>query len=259
MMQKLFHYASPQTFYPLAGKLWPLFAILGTCLTVWGLWLGMFVAPTDFQQGEGYRIIFVHVPVSWMSMVIYLAMAFWALLGMTFNTRLSGMMCQALAPTGAIFAFLSLWTGALWGKPMWGAWWVWDARLTSELILFFLYLGYIALTSAIDDPRRADKAGGILALVGALNVPVIYFSVKWWNTLHQGASVSLTKGSSMAQIMLEAMLIMGIACWMYAIAMALYRVRSIILVRERHAQWVADLPEVKAKLRHQAQTLEAQS
>ena len=259
MMQKLFHYASPQTFYPLAGKLWPLFAMLGTGLTGWGLWLGMFVAPTDFQQGEGYRIIFVHVPVSWMSMVIYLAMAFWALLGMTFNTRLSGMMCQALAPTGAIFAFLSLWTGALWGKPMWGAWWVWDARLTSELILFFLYLGYIALTSAIDDPRRADKAGGILAVVGALNVPVIYFSVKWWNTLHQGASVSLTKGSSMAQIMLEAMLIMGVAFWMYAIAMALYRVRSIILVRERHAQWVADLPEVKAKVSQQAQALEAQS
>jgi heme exporter protein C len=183
-----------------------------------------------------------------MSMVIYLAMAFWALLGLTFNTRLSGMMTKALAPTGAICAFLSLWTGALWGKPMWGTWWVWDARLTSELILFFLYLGHIALTNAIDDPRRADKAGGILALVGALNVPVIYFSVKWWNTLHQGASVSLTKGSSMAQVMLEAMLIMGIAFWMYAVAMALYRVRSIILVRERHTQWVAELPEVKAQM-----------
>ncbi len=248
MIQKLFIYASPQNFYPLAGRLWPLFAFLATALSVWGLWLGMFVAPTDFQQGEGYRIIFVHVPVSWMSMVIYLAMAFWALLGLTFNTRLSGMMTQALAPTGAIFAFLSLWTGALWGKPMWGAWWVWDARLTSELILFFLYLGHIALTSAIDDPRRADKAGGVLALVGALNVPVIYFSVKWWNTLHQGASVSLTKGSSMAQVMLEAMLIMGVAFWMFAVAMALYRVRSIILVRERHAQWVADLPEVKAQM-----------
>jgi len=247
MIHKLFFYASPQNFYPLAGKLWPFFAALATALTVWGLWLGMFVAPTDFQQGEGYRIIFVHVPVSWMSMVIYLAMAFWALLGLTFNTRLSGMMTQALAPTGAIFAFLSLWTGALWGKPMWGAWWVWDARLTSELILFFLYLGHIALTSAIDDPRRADKAGGILALVGALNVPVIYFSVKRWNTLHQGASVSLTKGSSMAQVMLEAMLIMGVAFWMYAVALALYRVRSIILIRERHTQWVADLPEVRAQ------------
>ena len=248
MIQKLFFYASPQNFYPLAGKLWPVFASLATGLTVWGLWLGMFVAPTDFQQGQGYRIIFVHVPASWMSMVIYLAMAFWALLGLTFNTRLSGMMTKALAPTGAICAFLSLWTGALWGKPMWGTWWVWDARLTSELILFFLYLGHIALTNAIDDPRRADKAGGILALVGALNVPVIYFSVKWWNTLHQGASVSLTKGSSMAEVMLEAMLIMGVAFWMYAVAMALYRVRSIILVRERHTQWVAELPEVKAQM-----------
>ena len=185
-------------------------------------------------------------------MVIYLAMAFWALLGLTFNTRLSGMMTKALAPTGAICAFLSLWTGALWGKPMWGTWWVWDARLTSELILFFLYLGHIALTNAIDDPRRADKAGGILALVGALNVPVIYFSVKWWNTLHQGASVSLTKGSSMAEVMLEAMLIMGVAFWMYAVAMALYRVRSIILVRERHTQWVAELPEVKAQMMKKA-------
>jgi len=213
------------------------------------LWLGFFVAPTDFQQGQGYRIIFVHVPVSWMSMIIYLAMAFWAFLGLTFNTRLSGMMCRALAPTGAICAFLSLWTGALWGKPMWGAWWVWDARLTSELILFFLYLGYIALTNAIDDTRRADKAGGILALVGALNVPVIYFSVKWWNTLHQGASVSLTQGSKMAEIMLQAMLIMAVAFWLYAIAIALYRVRSMILMRERHAQWVADLPEIKAQFK----------
>jgi len=244
--KSLFYFSSPQRFYPVAGKSWPWFAVMASALAVWGLWLGMFVAPTDFQQGEGYRIIFVHVPVSWMSMIIYLAMAFWALVGFTFNTRLSGMMCSALAPTGAICAFLSLWTGALWGKPMWGTWWVWDARLTSELILFFLYLGYIALTNAIDDPRRADKAGGILALVGALNVPVIYFSVKWWNTLHQGASVSVTNGSSMDRTMLDAMLIMAVAFWLYAIAMTLYRVRNIILARERHTQWVADLPEMKA-------------
>ena len=249
MNKIFFHYAAPQNFYGLAGRLWPWVAALACALAVWGLWLGFFVAPTDFQQGQGYRIIFVHVPVSWMSMIIYLAMAFWAFLGLTFNTRLSGMMCRALAPTGAICAFLSLWTGALWGKPMWGTWWVWDARLTSELILFFLYLGYIALTNAIDDTRRADKAGGILALVGALNVPVIYFSVKWWNTLHQGASVSLTQGSKMAEIMLHAMLIMAVAFWLYAIAIALYRVRSMILMRERHAQWVADLPEIKAQLK----------
>jgi heme exporter protein C len=140
-----------------------------------------------------------------------------------------------------MFTFLSLWTGALWGKPMWGTWWVWDARLTSELILFFLYMGYIALTSAIDDPRRADRAGGLLALVGAVNVPIIYFSVKWWNTLHQGASVSVTKGSSMAQTMLWAMLLMALAFWAYSIAMALYRVRGIILQRERHARWVQEM------------------
>jgi heme exporter protein C len=233
-----FKFASPQNFYPLAGRLWPLFAVLSAALTVAGLWLGFFVAPTDAQQGEGYRIIFVHVPASWMSMFIYLVMAGWAGLGLVFNTRLSGMMASALAPTGAMFAFLSLWTGALWGKPMWGAWWVWDARLTSELILLFLYLGFMALQAAIDDPRRADKAGAVLALVGAVNVPIIYFSVKWWNTLHQGASVSLTRSPSMAKTMLLGMLVMGLAFWMYSIAAALARVRCIILERERHTDWV---------------------
>ena len=236
-----YHFASPPTFYGLAGRLWPWAAALASVLCLYGLWMGFFVAPTDFQQGEGYRIIFVHVPASWMSMVIYMAMAFWSLLSLSFNSRLSAMMTRALAPTGALFAFLSLWTGALWGKPMWGAWWVWDARLTSELILLFLYLGYMGLTSAIDDPRRADKAGGVLALVGAINVPIIYFSVQWWNTLHQGASVSLTKGSSMAQTMLTAMLIMSLAFWLYAIAIALYRVRSIILEREKHTDWARQL------------------
>ena len=172
-------------------------------------------------------------------MFIYLVMAFWAGLGLAFNFRLSGMMAQALATTGAMFAFLSLWTGALWGKPMWGAWWVWDARLTSELILLFLYVGFIALQSAIDDPRRADKAGAILALVGVVNVPIIYFSVKWWNTLHQGSSVNLTK-SSMATTMLWGMLLCALACWMYAIAVALMRVRRIILERERETAWVRE-------------------
>ena len=163
-----FKYASPQNFYPMAGKLIPWFWVLAAVFGSAGLYLGFLVAPTDAQQGEGYRIIFLHVPASWMSMFIYLVMAFWAALGLAFNTRLSGMMATALAPTGALFAFLSLWTGALWGKPMWGAWWVWDARLTSELILLFLYIGFIALQSAIDDPRRADTAGAILALVGVV-------------------------------------------------------------------------------------------
>jgi len=233
-----FRYASPQSFYPLAGRMIPWFWGLTAIFLIAGLWIGFFVAPTDAQQGEGYRIIFVHVPASWMSMFIYLVMAFWAGLGLALNTRLSAMMAQALAPTGALMAFLSLWTGALWGKPMWGTYWVWDARLTSELILFFLYIGFIALQAAIDDPRRADKAGAILALVGVVNIPIIYFSVQWWNTLHQGASVSITKGSSMAETMLWGMLLMALAFWMYSIAVALMRVRAIILERERHSEWV---------------------
>lgn len=232
-----FRFASPPNFYHLAGRLWPYFAALAAVLTLVGLWIGFFVAPIDAQQGQGYRIIFVHVPTSQMSMLIYLVMAGWAAWGLAFNTRLSGMMAAALAPTGALFAFLSLVTGSLWGKPMWGTWWVWDARLTSELILFFLYLGFMALQASIDDPRRADKACAILAVVGAVNVPIIYFSVYWWNTLHQGASVSL-KGASMATPMLMGMLIMVLAFWMYAITLSLLRVRSIILDRERHTDWV---------------------
>jgi len=237
-------YAAPQRLYALAGRIYPLAFLVAAVLTAVGLYLGFWIAPADFQQGQAYRIIFVHVPASWMSMVIYVAMAFWAWLGLSFKTRVSGMMTQALAPTGALFCFLSLWTGALWGKPMWGAWWVWDARLTSELILLFLYLGYIALTRAIDDPRRADRAGAVVALVGVVNVPIIYFSVKWWNTLHQGASVSLTKSPSMAAVMLWAMLVMTLAFWAYAVGMAFYRVRQTILEREQDAAWVGELKEI---------------
>lgn len=232
-----FHFAAPSTFYPLAGRLGPLFMLLAALLAAVGLFIGFFIAPTDAQQGEGYRIIFVHVPASWMAMFIYCVMAFWAAVGLAFNIRLAAMMATALAPTGAMFAALSLATGALWGKPMWGAWWVWDARLTSTLILLFLYLGFMALQAAIDEPRRADKAGAILALVGVVNVPIIYFSVRWWNTLHQGASVAVGK-SSMAQTMLWAMLLMALAFWMYAIAVSLSRVRSIILEREAQTEWV---------------------
>lgn len=233
-----FHYAAPQNFFSLSAKCWPWLAGLATLLCAIGLWLGLAVAPIDAQQGEGYRIIFVHVPASWMSMVIYLAMGFWSVMALTFKTRLSGMMTQALAPTGAIFAALSLWTGALWGKPMWGTWWVWDARLTSELILFFLYIGYMALTAAIDDVKRAERAGSLIAIVGCINVPIIYFSVKWWNTLHQGASVSITQSPSMARLMLWAMLLMALSFWLYTIAVVFYRVRTLIVQRERESHWL---------------------
>jgi heme exporter protein C len=234
-------YAAPQLFYPLAGKMIPWFAALALLLTAVGLTLGLLVAPTDHQQGDSYRIIFVHVPAAWMSMVIYLAMAFWAAVGLMFNTRLASMLAVALAPSGAWMTFLALWTGALWGKPTWGTWWVWDARLTSELILLFLYIGFMSLHAAIDDERRADRAAAVLALVGVVNVPIIYFSVKWWNTLHQGASVSLSKAPSMATIMLLGMLVMALAFWMYSIAVALARTRVIILEREHNTRWARQL------------------
>ncbi len=236
-----FYFAAPQRFYRLSGQLLPWCFVLASLLAVWGLYIGLWLAPTDAQQGEAYRIIFVHVPTAWMSMVVYLAMAGWAGVGLVFNSRLASMMACALAPTGALMTFLALWTGALWGKPTWGAWWVWDARLTSELVLLFLYIGFMSLHAAIDDPRRADRAAGLLALVGVVNVPIIYFSVKWWNTLHQGASVSLTKSPSRASPMLLGMLVMALACWAYCIAAALLRVRSIILEREAHTAWVQDL------------------
>ncbi|MBI2313879.1 MAG: heme ABC transporter permease [Betaproteobacteria bacterium] len=236
-----FKYSSPASFYFLAGKMIPWFWAAAAVFAVAGLYIGFFVAPTDFQQGEAYRIIFIHVPAAWMSMFLYVVMAGWAGIGLAFNTRLSSMMATALAPTGALFTFLALWTGSLWGKPMWGTWWVWDARLTSELILLFLYIGFMSLQAAIDDPRRADRAGAVLALVGVVNVPIIYFSVKWWNTLHQGASISLMQAPTMAATMLTGMLVMALACWMYSIAVALMRVRCIIVERERHAQWVSEM------------------
>ncbi len=228
---KWFWYASPQTFLPLAGTMARACWAGAALLALAGLSVGFFVAPTDAQQGEAYRIIFIHVPAAWMSMFLYLVMAGWAALGLAFNTRLSSMMASALAPTGALFTFIALWTGALWGRPTWGTYWVWDARLTSELILLFLYLGFMALQAAIDDPRRADRAGALLAIVGAVNVPIIYYSVQWWNTLHQGASVSLAKAPSMAAAMFAGMILMALAFWCYSIAAALTRVRCIILER----------------------------
>ena len=237
----LFRYAAPNVFYPIAGKMVPLFAVVAAVLAAIGLYIGFFMAPTDAQQGDSYRIIYIHVPSAWMAMFLYVTMAFWAGVGLVFNTRLSSMMAQAIAPTGALMAFISLWTGALWGRPTWGTYWVWDARLTSTLILLLMYGGYIALTEAIDDPRRAANAGALLAMVGVVNVPIIYFSVRWWNTLHQGSSISLTAAPKMASTMLTAMLIMTFAFWAYAFAAVFTRTRAIVIEREAHSGWVAEL------------------
>ena len=237
---RLFSFAAPSRFDALAGALVPWLWIAAALLAATGLYIGFFVAPTDAQQGEAYRIIFIHVPAAWMSMIIYLAMAGWAAIGWMLNARMAAMLARALAPSGAVFTVIALWTGAFWGKPAWGAWWVWDARLTSELILLFLYLGHIALTEAIDEPRRADKAGALLAIVGAVNIPIIYFSVRWWNTLHQGATVSMTAAPKMAGTMLVAMLLMTLAFWAYAFAVVFTRARAIVLERESHAGWVRE-------------------
>jgi heme exporter protein C len=225
----------------LASRLTPWLYAVAAGLSVVGLYIGFFVAPTDATQGEAYRIIFVHVPAAWMSMLLYLAMAFWAAIGWAFNARLAFMVARALAPTGAAFTFLALWTGAFWGKPTWGTWWVWDARLTSELILLFLYLGYMALLESIDDTRRADQAGALLAIVGAVNVPIIYFSVRWWNTLHQGATISMTAAPKMADTMLTSLLFMTFAFWIYAFAVVFTRTCALVLERERDTEWVRAL------------------
>ncbi len=234
-------YSSPKTFFPVIGKFVPFFFWMALLFGLAGFYVGFFVAPTDSQQGEVYRIIFIHVPAAWMSMFIYMVMVFWGAIGLIFNTRLSFMLAKAQAPTGAIMTIIALWTGALWGQPTWGTWWVWDARLTSELILLFLYLGYIILGLAIEESSKSDRATAILAIIGAVNIPIIYFSVEWWNTLHQGASISLTAAPKMANKMLLGLVLMSFSFWMYSIAATLSRLQTIILIRERESAWLKEI------------------
>ena len=236
------YFSSPKHFYPLAEKLTPWFAALAGILTVVGLYIGFVEAPTTLShQKEYYVIIFIHVPASWMSMFVYAVLAMYAFVGLVWNIKMSEMMASALAPTGALFTFLALWTGALWGRPSWGTYWVWDARLTSELILLFLYFGYMALQASIDDPKRAARASGLLAVVGVINLPIIYFSVKWWNTLHQPITVGAEQKGILDPTIGWGMLVMVFAFWMYTIAVVFVRVRGIILEREKQTGWVQDL------------------
>ena len=247
MLINWYRFSSPVSFYPLAGAAAAAFGVLAALLAGAGLFIALVVAPTDATQGDAYRIIFVHVPAAWMAMLVYLVMAFWSAFALGFNARLPAMMAQALAPTGALMAALALWTGAFWGRPTWGTYWAWDARMTSTLILLFLYLGVIALRNAIEDSRRADRACALLALVGAVNVPIIYFSVRWWNTLHQGSSISLTAAPTMAMTMVTGILVMTAAAWCYTIAITLVRVQAIIVERERGATWLESLIDVKPR------------
>ena len=231
---------TPEGMYEFAGKvIKPLF-LAAIVVILAALFTGFFVAPVDSTQGNSYRILFIHVACAWMAMLLYVVMAIYCALGLINHNRLWPMIASALAPTGCLMAFLSLWTGSLWGRPTWGAYWVWDARLTSALILFFFYLGFIALQNAIPDWRRGDKACAVIGVVGVINVPIVYFSVRWWNTLHQGASIT-SSGSSIHSMMLCALILMVIGFWLYTFAVTFARLRSVILERERNQQWAQEL------------------
>ncbi len=237
---------SPRYFYGVAGKLIPWFMATFLITLVLGLYYS-FAAPPDYQQGESYRIMYIHVPAAWMSMFIYVVMAVSGLISLVWRIKMTEVIVISSATVGASFTFLALATGSLWGKPMWGTWWVWDARLTSELLLLFLYLGIIALHSAIEDKRVAARAVSILALVGVVNIPIIHYSVEWWNTLHQPASITKMGKPSMDMSMLVPLLIMAISFKLYYGAVVLMRARAEIVERERNARWVQDMVEQEAK------------
>ena len=239
---KWFHlFGSPPHFYRIAGLWLPWLTGIFALLVIAGLYGGLVLAPTDYQQGESYRIIFVHVPSSWMSLFIYMVMAFCGIVVLVWRMKLAEVVLMSAAPIGASFTFLALVTGSLWGKPMWGTYWVWDARLTSELILLFLYLGVIGLYGAIDDKRVASRAVAILAIVGVVNIPIIHYSVEWWNSLHQGATVTKFDKPSMPMSMLWPLLVMALAFKVYFILSLFQRVRAELLHRERNSRWVEEL------------------
>ena len=229
MIQK---FASPARFMRLSQALLPWMAGLTVAFAAVGLYLGLVVAPADYQQGESVRIMYIHVPAAWMALFCYAAMAIAAAVGLIWKHPLADLAAKSTAPVGAAFTFLALFTGAMWGKPMWGTWWVWDARLTSMLVLFFLYLGYIALVNAFDNPARGIKASSILVLVGFVNVPIIKFSVEWWNTLHQPASVFKIGGPSIHPSMLWPLLLMALAFTAYYLWVLLLRLRGEIIANK---------------------------
>lgn len=248
MWKWLHPYAKAEKSYLLAGKLMPYFLVTSVLTFVVGLVWGLAFAPADYQQGDSFRIIYIHVPAAMMAMAAYSAMAVSALVALVWQIRLSEMMLAAMAPVGAVYTFIALFTGAAWGKPMWGAWWVWDARLTSELILLFVYIGIIALYNAFSDKALAGKAASILTLVGVINLPIIHFSVIWWNTLHQGPSITKFDKPSIATEMLIPLLVMIICFAAFLGFMSLYRFRNEILQRESHRPWVIALAEQKLAL-----------
>jgi heme exporter protein C len=225
-------FANPARFLRISALVFPWSAALTSLLLAGGFYTALFASPPDYQQGETVRIMYIHVPAAWMSLFVYSTMAVSSAVALIWKHPLAELATKAAAPIGAAFTFLCLVTGSLWGEPMWGTWWVWDARLTSVLILFFLYLGYIALVNAFDDPTRGAKAGSILALVGAVNVPIVHFSVEWWNTLHQPASVMRLGGPTIAASMLIPLFLMALGFTSFFVTMLIVRLRAEIIERK---------------------------
>ncbi len=241
MFEPLYKYASPPHFHALARCLTPWLGGLAAVLLGAGLVGGLWFAPPDYQQGESFRIIYVHVPSAWMSLFVYVVMAAAGVTGLVWKVKVADALARSSAPLGASFTFLALATGSLWGKPMWGTWWVWDARLTSELILLFLYLGYMALQGAIEDRRMAARAGAVLAVIGLVNIPIIHYSVEWWSTLHQGPTITRFDAPAMHASMLIPLLVMALGFKVYYLATVLVRMRCELLESERNSAWVAEL------------------
>lgn len=234
-------FLAPKAFYQTSGLLLPWIAIAFIASFSYGLFSGLFIAPADYQQGDGFRIMYVHVPSAFTSMAIYLIMAISAVMTLVWRIKIAAICMSCSARIGAWFTFLALITGSIWGKPMWGTWWIWDARLTSVLILFFLYLGFIALQSVIVDQQSRDRASAVLAVVGVINLPIIHYSVIWWNTLHQGPSISKFSAPSIASSMLYPLLAMIVAFMLFYTLILLLRMRNQILLREMKSHWVKEV------------------
>ena len=234
-------FLSLKSFYATSGKLLPwLISAFSICF-LYGLIAGLFFAPADYQQGDGFRIIYVHAPSAFTAMAIYAVMATCGVMTLVFRMKIAAICMSVSATIGAWFTFLALVTGSIWGKPMWGTWWIWDARLTSELILLFLYMGYIGLYRAIPNPKSAAKISAIFALMGVVDIPIIHYSVYWWNTLHQGATISQLSRPTIDNSMLYPLLSMIVGFGFYALALVAMRVRTEILQREQGSHWIQSL------------------
>lgn len=238
MWKFLYQLASPKFFYQCSGKITPWLALSAVCTLILGIVWGLVFAPPDYQQGEAYRIIYVHVPSAFLSMALYAWMGFLAVLLLVWRIKIAGLLISQIAQLGACMAFLALITGSIWGKPMWGAWWVWDARLTSELILLLLYAAVLATHQAIKNKESADKIIAILTLVGLIDLPIIHYSVYWWNTLHQGATLSAFAKPKIASSMLYPLLITLLGFVLYSLWIILEKARNELILRERRQSWV---------------------